>query len=199
MKNIFLLIIAIASYSCKAQNAPLYLIDRTLPEGTHFKDLDNDLNKFVGTWKWQSNDSIITIVLQKKEDVFFNNRNQYEDYIIGEYKFEINGVVLIDYLYKLQDPTIIGLEHYLAGNRIMDKRFFPKCDECSINERRLHLYFTDPEYSYIPSGMVLRHKLINGIEQLHIKFRTIGSYVQPYENAPEQNRIPFGDYVFIKQ
>lgn len=199
MKNIFLLIIAIASYSCKAQNAPLFQMDPDLPEGTHFKDLDNDLNKFVGTWKWQSNDSIITIVLQKKEDIYDSDYNHYEDYIVGEYKFIINEVVIQNYISRLEDDSIIGLDHYLAGNYIISKTDFPKCDECNSTERRLQIFFTDPEYSYIPSGMVLRHKLINGIEQLHIKFRTIGSYVQPYENAPEQNRIPFGDYVFIKQ
>jgi PBP1b-binding outer membrane lipoprotein LpoB len=67
MRNIYisLLLIILFISSCKAQNAPLYRIDRDNPEGTHFKDLDNDLSDFVGTWKWQSNDSIVTIEFQK--------------------------------------------------------------------------------------------------------------------------------------
>ncbi len=67
MKNIyiFIVVVIITLSSCKAQNAPLYRADLDLPTGTHFKDFDNDLTDFVGTWKWQSNDSIVTIVFQK--------------------------------------------------------------------------------------------------------------------------------------
>ncbi|MFT5242980.1 MAG: hypothetical protein ACI8QQ_000904 [Psychroserpens sp.] len=69
MKNTYILILlfTIIFSSCKAQNTPLYRPNPDLPEGTHFKDLDGNLDNFEGTWKWQSNDSIITIVLQKKK------------------------------------------------------------------------------------------------------------------------------------
>ena len=90
--------VMVFAYSCKAQIAPLYKLDLDLPEGTRYKDLDGDLDKFEGTWRWQRNDSIVTMVLQKKEDVFQEDTSQYEDYIIGEYKFTVGGQVIQDYL-----------------------------------------------------------------------------------------------------
>ncbi len=67
--------------------------DTDLPEGTHFKDLDNDLDYFEGTWKWQRNDSIV-LFYKKKEEVYDSDYNQCEDYLVGEYKFRVGNTVI---------------------------------------------------------------------------------------------------------
>lgn len=200
MKHTFLLILFTFIFSsCKAQIAPLYQIDTDLPEGTHFKDLDNDLDHFEGTWKWQRNDSIVTIVLQKKEDVYDSDYNQYEDYLVGEYKFTVGNTVIQDYLSRLDDNTLIGLDHYIAGNTILHRNRKPVCDECAINQRQVFVYYQDPLYEYINSAMVLRHKVENGVEKMNIVFYSFNSFVPPNLDSPMENRIPFGNYTFIKQ
>jgi hypothetical protein len=187
---ISILLITLLISSCKAQIAPLYLMDPDLPEGTYYKDIANDINKFEGLWKWQSNDSIIIIKLIKQENIFF---------VIGEYKFTVNGTIVQDYISRLNDLSIKDFGHYLSGNYIMHKGQYPKCDECTIEEKRLQLYFQDPLYEYLNSAMVLRHKIDNGIEKIDVVFYSFSGSVLPNVDSPSQNRIPYGDYTFIKQ
>jgi hypothetical protein len=201
MRNIYisLLLIILLISSCKAQNAPLYRIDRDNPEGTHFKDLDNDLSDFVGTWKWQSNDSIVTIEFQKWEDIIFEDTNQYEDMLVGAYKFTVNGTVIQDYMSQLEENSIYIYEHNIVGNTILHKGQYPKCTECTDDERQVFVYFTDPEREYLNSAIVLRHKVNNGIEKMNVILYQFENSFLPSVDAPKQNRIPFGEYTFIKQ
>ena len=194
-----LLLFIIIFSSCKAQNAPLYQMDSDLPEGTHFKDLNNNLSDFVGTWKWESNDSIVTIDFQKWEDVFFEDTNQYEDMLVGSYKLTVNGTVILDYLSQLEDNSIYIYDHYLAGNTVLHKNRYPVCDDCTIDQRQVSVFFTDPLYEYLNSAMVLRHKVDNGIEKMNVVFYPFSYYVRPSADSPTENRIPYGDYTFIKQ
>ncbi|MFT4780527.1 MAG: hypothetical protein ACJAZK_002970 [Psychroserpens sp.] len=185
--------------SCKAQNAPLYRADPDLPEGTHYKDLDNDLNDFVGTWKWQNNDSIVIIKFQKWEDIYDSDYNQYEDYLVGAYKFTVNGTIIEDNLSQLNDNSIFILDHYIAGNTILHKGQYPKCENCDDNQRQVFVYFTDPQREYLNSAMVLRYKVEGGIEKMEVVFYSFNYTVQPSIDSPMVNRIPYGNYTFIKQ
>ncbi len=61
MKQLIIIIIAFAVIACKAQH-PVVGLDASYdtPEGAYYKDLDNELNKFVGTWKFiSSNEELI--------------------------------------------------------------------------------------------------------------------------------------------
>jgi hypothetical protein len=195
---LFLLVV-----SCKAQVAPLYNLDPYLPEGTKHKDLDGDLNKFVGTWKWQSNDSVVIMQLQMKEDVFHDDNNKYEDYIIGEYKFTVNGQLVQNYLPNLSNVSSQNYNDFnynIFGNRIFgNNENSIYCNGCGPEERIIRLYFGDPLYDYIPGAMYMRHLSLNGTEIIEAVFTQFTSYIEPHENAPDQNRVPFGEYVFIKQ
>nr|WP_321221200.1 DUF6705 family protein [uncultured Psychroserpens sp.] len=201
MKNlyIFLTIFIITLSSCKAQIAPLYQMDSDLPEGTHFKDLSNNLSVFVGTWKWESNDSIVTIELQKWEDIFFNDTNQYEDMLIGAYKFSVNGAVVLDYLSQLDDNSIYIYDHYIAGNTVLHKNRYPVCDDCTIDQRQVSVFFTDPQREYLNSAMALRYKVEDGIEKMNVVLYQFENSFLPSIDSPQENRIPYGDYIFIKQ
>ena len=200
MKNKLILFITIISLlSCKAQIAPLYKADPDLPEGTYYKDLNNDLNKFEGTWKWENGNNSFTIVLEKKLQVYDDTSNFYEDMLIGEYKYVENGVEIVNSLARLQDITIIGFSHYLTGVRIMHKNHPPhKCESCTNEERRVSVYIRDPEIPLMGMQIILRHIVENNVEKLEGHVMGTGSYVSTLEN-PESPRINFGDYVFIKQ
>ncbi|MFT5242981.1 MAG: hypothetical protein ACI8QQ_000905 [Psychroserpens sp.] len=65
----------------------------------------------------------------------------------------------------MNDNSIFILDHYIAGNTILHKGQYPKCDDCVVDQRQVFVYFTDPLYEYIHSAMVLRHKVENGIEK----------------------------------
>jgi hypothetical protein len=54
MKHYIILLFAIISFSCKAQQTVPLNSDYLpyLKNNNYIKDLNGDLNKFVGTWKW---------------------------------------------------------------------------------------------------------------------------------------------------
>jgi len=198
-KHLPILLLTLVFSSCKAQIAPLYQMDSDLPSGTHFKDVDNDLNDFVGAWKWENNDSIIDIEFQKWEDIFFDDTNQYEDMLVGAYKFTVNGNVVQNNFSQLNDNSIYILDHYIAGNTILHKTQYPKCENCDDDQRQVFVYFTDPQREYLNSAMVLRHKVEDGIEKMEVVFYSFNYTVQPSIDSPMVNRIPYGNYTFIKQ
>ena len=176
-----------------------YKADPDLPEGTYYKDLNNDLNKFEGTWKWENGNNSFTIVLEKKEQILFSRSNQYNDLLIGEYKYVENGVEIVNSLARLQDNSVVGLSHYLSGATIMHKNHPPhKCESCTNEERRVSVYIRDPEIPLMGMRIILRHIVENNVEKLEGHVMGTGSYVSTLEN-PESPRINFGDYVFIKQ
>jgi hypothetical protein len=47
--------------------------------------------------------------------------------------------------------------------------------------------------------MVLRHKVEDGIEKMEVVFYSFNYTVQPSIDSPMVNRIPYGNYTFIKQ
>lgn len=198
-KTLFILVLLFTFLSCKAQIAPLYKADPDLPEGTYYKDLNNDLDKFEGTWLWQDGNTFLTFVIEKKEQVQSPSRNEFNDMLIGEYKYVENGVEIVDFLDRLDDPTIIGFSHYLSGVRIMHKNHPPlRCEDCTNDERRVKLFFHDPQTPRIPNQVILRHIIVDGQEQLQAKIMGNGPTVFP-EGSEQSQRVPYGEYTFIKQ
>ena len=67
MKKITIILILLVTISCKSQN-PVVGLDApyNTPEGAYYKDLNNELNKFVGTWKFQSTNKELIIIIEKK-------------------------------------------------------------------------------------------------------------------------------------
>ena len=185
--------------SCRAQVSPLYKADPDLPEGTYFKDMDNDLDKFVGTWKWQNGNDEFIVVLEKKEHILDVDGEYYNDLLIGEYSYIENGVELANYLPNLNDSSILVEEHNLTLLSILHKNHHPICEECDITERRVTLLLHDPERDWVPARITLRHVMENGVEKLEAFVHGGGAVVQPNENAPTWIRVPMGNYVMVKQ
>ncbi len=194
MKNKILYIIILTAFSCKAQIVPLNSSILDNPEGTYFKDIENDLNKFEGTWKWEDGNDSFEMVLEKKEEVHDETDNIYEDMVVGEYKYIENGVEIINTLPRLTDPSITDWEYYISGVRIMHKNHPPlKCNSCTNEERRVQLYFHDPGTPHISMQIILRHVIDNGEEKLEAMIMGAGSYIESTTH-PNTPRIPFGEY-----
>ena len=203
MKHILLiLIITFTSLSCKAQVPILDILDRTsdTPDRSYFKDTTNFLNKFTGTWVYNSGNTVLTIIIEKRLQVYTGDI--YEDLLVGEYQYIENGIEKINTLNQIN--TISNSESYkhnLYGNYDIYPNEFPACDNCSQYEKRVKLDFTDPTptLSHL-NGMVmgLRYLNDNNSEQLQIDFEMNGIITLP-NGAQQEPSLPFGRYTLIKQ
>lgn len=197
MKYLLIFLCVCCVISCKAQDiANLYSGDLDLPPGTYYKDLDNDLPKFVGLWEMNDGNEIVQVRLLLQERFF--DGEHYNNHIYGEYSHTVNGNELVNTMPNLNNQIIDLFFHNITGTVVIPKDAAPKCPECDPFERRLILSFNDPERQYIPANVVFRYRLVNGEEQLLMKIIGSGAYKAPFENAPDDLRLPIGDYVHTK-
>lgn len=82
-KLTFILITSLFIFECKAQN--------DLPQdGDNI--LNNNINKFVGTWNWSENGKSLQIILKKENVKLRVGMNLRADVLIGFHKYIENGV-----------------------------------------------------------------------------------------------------------
>lgn len=99
MKNnlikIFALFLSIFGImSCKSQQIfPLNTSIYSTPTGGYFKDLSNELNVFVGTWKASYNDKTITLIINKELQQPFNlyGKSFFKDQLSVRYQIVNSG------------------------------------------------------------------------------------------------------------
>ena len=198
MKPILVLITILLAFNCKAQS-PLYKADPNLPPGTYYKDMNNDLDKFEGTWVWQDGNASFTMVLQLEEQYY--DGDYYRDILKGEYQYiNEDGVIVINTLPLLNDASIEALDHNISGSLILNKFQPLPCFECGVDERRVKVFFNDPQMTYKHTGFWLRHRVVNGVEFLEAKL--IGYRETPQSSGEislDNGGVPFGEYVMIKQ
>ncbi|MBN9282824.1 MULTISPECIES: DUF6705 family protein [unclassified Flavobacterium] len=203
MKNILTIIILSFLFSCKAQTiVPLASdSDMTYKSGTYNKDVDNDFDKYVGTWKYQQGNTSLKIIFKKITfDHFVTEyKNYYQDILVGEYQYIENGIEKVNTLQQMITQPNNTSEYNISGNLIWTKNLYPKCSECDENERRIKLFISDPLREYLSNAIILRYKNENGTEKIIAKILKNGTSFMPPDNAPDEMRIPYGEYVLIKQ
>lgn len=175
--------------SCKAQN-PVVAIDAnysSASNGTYFKDLNNEMGKFIGTWLFSSNGINFTLIIQKRETVF--NGKHYEDVLIGEYKYEANGIEVVNTLPDISNNNPV--KHAIFGNYVLP------CDGCT--NRKFSLLFEDSQRSYLEASIILDYLINSNPEQIRVKLIGGESTILPDENSPELMRVPYGTYIMTKQ
>ena len=122
--------------------------------------------------------------------------NKSEDILVGEYKYVEDGQIIMDYLPLLDDPTIIGHKHYVSGNLLMANYYRPPCNNCQPDDRRLMLFWIDPEKRNLRSSSVLRRFQENGVEKLEMR------HYLTYGEGSDQDlipRIPYQTYIMTLQ
>ncbi len=191
---------------CWAQTTySLYDGDRNI-QGAYYKDLDNDLNNFVGTWKYTNGTTSLTITLQKKEMaayVFsFSNISYYEDVLVGGYKYVENGVEKINTLPQIQLELPNSYNYPISGNIILSPPT-TNCEGCLTNMRAVYVGFSDPtrEIFGMESKMIFARADSGGVQKLLLKFKMIsGGLEEDGEDRPyDEYTVPFGDYLLVKQ
>jgi hypothetical protein len=198
MKYIYYTILLIISImSCKAQS-PIVNIDASRSstvDGAYFKDLNNEFNKFIGTWVYTNGTNTLTIELKKVESVY--NGKDYEDKLVGEYKYKGNGIIIINTLDNISNNN--SAKHNIKGNRIIANDQSIICNDCTANERRIELTFYDKNRLYLSSSIILRY-LTNesNPEKINVIIRPKGGTIIPTDGSTSL-RVPYGTYLMEKQ
>lgn len=187
-----------------AQTPIVSLLDYGNPyyftEGAYHKDVNNDMDKFVGEWLWQDGNSSLMLNFGKEvmRERFLpaDNIYIYEDLIYGEYRFVENGVEKINTLSMFE--VLQGRQHNISGFRLLGKNNTPYCEECANDEVRIHLYFKDPDRNYIRSSILLRHGVQWWDQQEYI-IAFLYTTWSPAGSEFKVNTVPSGTYTLYKQ
>ncbi len=198
MKNIIFLLLCVASFaSCKAQFLTSLNPPSSSTPNLYFSDMDQDMNKFVGTWEYTNGSTTFILTLQKKLMVPFDN--QFEDLLVGEYSYSVGGNTIVNTLPLLDNLSIVGREHNVAGREIYPNNLFVKCNDCGPNERRFTLSFIDPERTYLLSRLTIRYLIGSNPEKIKAVISDKHMVLLPSANSPTEPRVPYGEYIMTKQ
>ena len=195
MKNIFIIIVLLLSITGCSQTFPLYLA-HSQEAGKYYKDIDNDLNKFQGIWRYQNGTTSLTIVLRKKTQVLNPFRNFTSDMLIGEYSYIHNGIQQANTIDLMESNSSTYGDNNIYGTTL------GRCDECPTGGKNLiFLFFNDPVVSYLNSQMSVKYYVENGVEKIKIGLKP-DTYVHTGELPPIPNDyepVPIAKYILIKQ
>lgn len=211
MKNTIIIIISLLTFfSCKAQIIkPIYDVE-DLPEydTTYYKDVDNDYNNFIGTWRWQDGNTSLTFIFHKVEYVEHIGLGDFFDHLIGEYIYIENGVEIIN---TLPSPILTNpdgtpniakpdpLDNNINSYDIRTSHgYIPPCEECAPNTRFVIAHLNDPLRPKVEGRISMGHFTENGVEK--IKANIGVSFIDRYVTytGPTTLTIPDGIYTFTK-
>lgn len=201
MKNLIKIFLTVISLNCFSQTPIIDIInkDGTRTTGAYYKDVNNLLNTFEGTWLYTNGNTTLKIIMIKKIQQF--NGRYYEDLIIGEYEYKVNGVVVISTLNELNNNYSNQRSHSIDSNTLMTNNNRPICTDCTTNERRLGAGFEDPvQDSY--GTMIVKKTTVGSQEAIKIKTRRTGMgyvWIEGTPPPPADFTVPAGEYILIKQ
>jgi hypothetical protein len=195
MKKILITLTILIAFSCKSQIIPQNNAYVNIPNNAYVKDTENFLDNFVGTWQYQNGNEQLILTLSKV--LHYDYDSYYIDILIGEYKYiDSNGNTLINTLSDMNNPNSLDpLDHNISGARSLVRLEYPSCPECAIGEYRIKSFFYDPEREYQNLGIVFRSISTN---QIKVKLFRDGISATNDPNAPDEMRVPAGDYLMNK-
>jgi len=206
MKKIFLTILITSILSCKAQNQTTYetisLEDNSIEyalTGKYYKDINNTLNNFTGTFLYTNGSTSFKIILQKKLQSSVNDRYK-EDILIGSYQYIENGVEKINVLNSINDNHSNGWKYNIHGNNILVGQTLG-CTDCNANEKWIRGTIYDP----LPNGggpaTIFIRKTTVGSQEAIIVWIYMEMYVATGNSAPINSiAYPIGEkFTLIKQ
>lgn len=199
MKKTIILITFLTFLKVEAQNPIINIVgkDGTRLTGAYYKDVNNVLNQFEGTYIYTNGNISFKIVLEKKIQQY--NGRYYEDLIIGEYEHKINNVVVNSTLNLL--PTVYNDQwhHCIVGNSLCRNDYRPwPCPDCETNELRLDLSLKDKN-TLRYANLVVRKVTISGQEALQAKIFNINGLPYDPGSPPAEFSLPVGEMTFYKQ
>ena len=202
MKQLYLILIFFW-WGCRSQSPVKSLYDDEYAiKGAYYKDKYNDLDRFIGEWKYSNGSTSLTITLQKKIEQHFIDEvyDFYEDVLVGEYMYIENGNIKVNTLRQL-NLNLEANQYNIVGNIIAGPNS-PYCLNCGPNDRKVLVGFTEPNRE-IPGydPQMIFERIDNGAtKRIKLKFRTIFGYITYDDAEPEftEYSIPFGEYILTK-
>ncbi|HLA54760.1 MAG TPA: DUF6705 family protein [Flavobacterium sp.] len=206
MKNALSLIFLFLAIGCKSQSPELPIYNNHEFGDVHeayYKDVNNELNPFEGTWEFDNSGTVFRIVLQKKMQFYNAFSHIYEDLLIGEYYYKENNVEKVNTLSLITSPPSDLYKHNIVGNFILGKYTRPQCSDCSESERRISLSFSDP--TRIVKGLngeiELRRMDEGNVQKIKLILTKTGNIIITNGITPEYSsfNVSFGEYLLTKQ
>ena len=196
MKNIITLSLVLFATACQSQIINIKDNYGTTIANAYYKDIDNILDPFEGTWLYTNGSTTLKIILVKEINHF--NSKYYEDVIIGGYEYKVGNTTLISNLSDINTPFLNSFEKGIGGNGVKNNNGYPPCPDCSVDEKRLLLMFS--EFSTNMFGTILIKKtLAFGQEAIKVRIkRGERVHVVGTPMEPEDFIVPSGEYTLIK-
>lgn len=188
---------------------PLYDSIKDAPNA-YYKDLQNDLNRFVGEWKYEQGSNQLIVKILKKE-MKLNNYSEfsyYVDVLVAEYRYIENGVEKINTLQNINTNHNDYYDYNITANIIIKPVLNNPdvCRNCGPNDVMVDGTFNEPnrQIDFLDPRIIFRHKVENGVEKIFFTLYANGNvYVNENEGAAQNQffsyTIPFGRYELIKQ
>ena len=199
MKKIKYIFIFAIGVSCHAQSPIVNILDDTSSAitNTYYKDVNNLLNQFEGTYLYTNGNTSLKIVLIKKIQQF--NGRYYEDLIIGEYQYIKDGIEKGNTLSEISSIYNNQRVHNIDGNSIQDNNArIWKCPQCSTGTKLLVTGIRDAlsdRFAYLS----IRKTIVGNQEAINIKISQVVNAVH-IQGTPEPASfsLPLGEYTLIK-
>lgn len=210
MKKIIIILCIINFFTCKAQ-VPTVSLHRPLigssENGYYYKDFNNYLNVFEGTWVFTNGNTSLTVKLQKKimghvttSDLSIN---YYTDAIIGEYKYIENGTEKINTLQNLLNNYSDPIDYNMAMSSVSISSDTNSCINCQQGNIYMRGSYTEPNCDrWMYPVLSMRYFVENGVEKIDLHFSAGERFTSDmYGNPPpcDEYALPFGEYILIKQ
>lgn len=90
-KLIIITLFSVSAYSQQITKICDGVLENEVPQQSYFTDLDGTFDKFIGDWKWENGNQIVTFRLSKISHYFDSENHVYKDYMVGNYSYSIDG------------------------------------------------------------------------------------------------------------
>jgi Family of unknown function (DUF5977) len=163
--------------------------------GAYYKDTQNKLNTYVGSYVYTNGSTSLKFVFKKVLD---KNTTLYtQDVIAGEYQYIVNGIEKINTLNRFNLYTADEVyKHSVHSNFIVDAQTY--CNDCSPNEEHLYGSLFD-DVAEAGATFDVKKTTQNGKEAIRV---LIGwSMRERKESDPPlpNPSLPGGYYVLVKE
>jgi hypothetical protein len=203
MKKIVFILISLLYHFCNAQSPVINLTERgDFISNAYYKDINNMLDAYEGTYIYENGSTFFKIVLIKKNmKSFTTDEGQYfEDLIVGEYQYIENGIEKANTLSDLNIDFSRQRKHKINGNKLINRNNRAwVCYDCSSLEKRLALRIND-----VISGrygdFIIHRKIENNQEVIKVLATHFsGAIMIGDEPEPMGFALPQGEFTMIKQ
>lgn len=191
------MLLLLLTLSCKAQTiVNLKDYDGNAIQDYYYKDINNLLNPFEGTYIYTNGTTSLKIVLLKKT-MRYNGYN-FEDDLVGEYQYIKNGVEISN---TLADITInhddLPNDHLISAGCISQYGEVPFCQGCTPGEIRVFGTFSDVHGNF--GQLIIRKLIVNNQPAIEINVSWETRYRKPNDPVRPGRIFSGGDYILIKQ